>query len=1010
MEMKFREDILTMADTLNRKRFGAKPFWAWNGKLEKEELLRQIHIMKEMGFGGFFMHSRTGLETEYLGEEWFELINACADEAERLGMEAWLYDEDRWPSGSAGGKATVSKKYRMKYLRMNRERKECFEWRDDIITAFLSDVDGINYTHAYPISRHTDLAALDGEMVVYFTVEAMLCDPVYNGTTYLDTLSREATEHFIDLTHRLYREKCGDRIGRSIPGIFTDEPYRGALMSGFSVPNRDGGEVCPYTENLFDEFEKAFGYRLEARLPELFLRKNGNPYSPVKWQYTELLTRMFLNNFARPYHAWCRDNNMKVTGHILHENSLTCQVSTMGSVMRYYPHMDIPGVDYLGEYGKEYCVVKQLASVCRQIGKTEMLSELDGCTGWQMTFDRYKHIGDWQAIMGITLRCPHLSWYTMKGEAKRDYPASILHQSCWYEAYSTLEDYYTRLSAITSTSARVCHTAVLMPVESVWAQIHAGWANGMAPVSAEVQQLETTFAATYNNLFAAHVDFDYIDEALAAELGRADESGLTIGQATYDTVIVSGMATIRRTTLELLCRFAAKGGRVLFAGDAPFLVDAVPSDEAQRLAGICERTTVEGLKDLTPDTFLSSPKIMLQTYRDENRTYYLLLNTDTDHAENGVTVRFNEKTPVIEYTLLTGESELLAADTESLTLNFAPGELKVLTDLPLSPLDPVPAHKEYETVDTVYANDRFRLSAGEPNLYVMDTVSYRLGNGEEEGPFDVLDADRRIRSALSLAPRGGSMLQPWFLRGTGDEERKEVSLLYRFHSDIRPDKPLDLVYEDAERLDALRVNGVAVNITKKPGVFLDVCFARTDIAPYIQEGENTVELIFGYRASSGVEAVYLCGDFLADADAHRIYATGGTPEYGSLTRKGYPFYGGKLTYRVTFDRMLKPNERAILHLGKNENVACYEANGVRVAFAPFTADVTRSMRSRNYCDITLYLTRRNTFGPFHLKEKNPMYTGPDTFLAHNTEEIVLLDTGLLERPYLEILREKEGEN
>ena len=44
----------------------AKPFWAWNGKLERGELLRQIDIMRDMGFGGFFMHSRTGLDTKYL--------------------------------------------------------------------------------------------------------------------------------------------------------------------------------------------------------------------------------------------------------------------------------------------------------------------------------------------------------------------------------------------------------------------------------------------------------------------------------------------------------------------------------------------------------------------------------------------------------------------------------------------------------------------------------------------------------------------------------------------------------------------------------------------------------------------------------------------------------------------------------------------------------------------------------------------------------------------------------
>jgi len=62
--------------------YRGKPFWAWNGELKKDELIRQIRVMKEMGFGGFFMHSRTGLATEYLGDEWFSLVNACADEAE----------------------------------------------------------------------------------------------------------------------------------------------------------------------------------------------------------------------------------------------------------------------------------------------------------------------------------------------------------------------------------------------------------------------------------------------------------------------------------------------------------------------------------------------------------------------------------------------------------------------------------------------------------------------------------------------------------------------------------------------------------------------------------------------------------------------------------------------------------------------------------------------------------------------------------------------------------------
>ena len=88
--------------------YRGKPFWSWNGELRGEELVRQAHVMKEMGLGGYFMHSRAGLITEYLGDEWFDLINEVADAAEEDGMEAWLYDEDRWPSGTAGGKVTAA--------------------------------------------------------------------------------------------------------------------------------------------------------------------------------------------------------------------------------------------------------------------------------------------------------------------------------------------------------------------------------------------------------------------------------------------------------------------------------------------------------------------------------------------------------------------------------------------------------------------------------------------------------------------------------------------------------------------------------------------------------------------------------------------------------------------------------------------------------------------------------------------------------------------------------------
>lgn len=79
--------------------FRPVPFWSWNDRLDIPELRRQIREMHAAGIGGFFMHARSGLRTRYFSGEWFEAVKACIEEAAKLGMEPWLYDENGWPSG-----------------------------------------------------------------------------------------------------------------------------------------------------------------------------------------------------------------------------------------------------------------------------------------------------------------------------------------------------------------------------------------------------------------------------------------------------------------------------------------------------------------------------------------------------------------------------------------------------------------------------------------------------------------------------------------------------------------------------------------------------------------------------------------------------------------------------------------------------------------------------------------------------------------------------------------------
>lgn len=98
------KDILRELGRIDLTDYAPVPFWSWNNRLEKEKLLAQIGDMQAAGCGGFIIHARTGLTTEYLSEEWFSLVEVCLDEAKKRGMHAWIYDENGWPSGFVGGK------------------------------------------------------------------------------------------------------------------------------------------------------------------------------------------------------------------------------------------------------------------------------------------------------------------------------------------------------------------------------------------------------------------------------------------------------------------------------------------------------------------------------------------------------------------------------------------------------------------------------------------------------------------------------------------------------------------------------------------------------------------------------------------------------------------------------------------------------------------------------------------------------------------------------------------
>ena len=100
-EMKFEKLRKEFADP--PRAFRPAPLWVWNTRVTRADIDRMLGDFKAQGFGGAFVHPRPGLVTEYLSDEWFDLYKYSVEKGKELGLDIWIYDENSYPSGFAGG-------------------------------------------------------------------------------------------------------------------------------------------------------------------------------------------------------------------------------------------------------------------------------------------------------------------------------------------------------------------------------------------------------------------------------------------------------------------------------------------------------------------------------------------------------------------------------------------------------------------------------------------------------------------------------------------------------------------------------------------------------------------------------------------------------------------------------------------------------------------------------------------------------------------------------------------
>lgn len=901
------------------------PFWSWNDELEIPELIRQIKWMKENGFGGYFMHARGGLTTEYLGDKWFDCIKACLDEGEKDGLESWAYDENGWPSGFAGGKLLDDQENCDRYLTYTKGKYD-----KEAMVSYR--IDGDRFIRA----------SEDGDGV-YLNVY----EHISNSTA--DILNGEVVDKFISLTHEEYRKRFNSEFGKKLKGFFTDEPqyYRWGH---------------PYTKVLPEYFLKNYGIDIKDGLGLMFVERNG--YRDFRYKYWKAMQSLMLRNFAEKIYNWCDKNGCELTGHYVEETTLEFQDMCCGGVMPFYEYEHIPGMDHLGVYVSGAIAPKQLASVAAQLGKKRVLTETYGCCGWGVTPLTLKRIAESQFVYGVNLMCQHLLPYSEHGQRKRDYPAHYSWSNPWVRKdFRTFNNYFARLGYLIGNSKEIVNVAVFNPLTSTYFDYkRENIYNGKLSIDISYESLT-------GELAKMNIPYHIADETIMAKHGKVENGKLIIGECSYDFIVFPLVYTMDKSTKRLLDKFYSQGGKVLFTEGLPAYLEG-----EEFSYNYSNNFTIDEIASAQPYRISDSNTDIRSAIREiDGKRFIFATNLSED---KNYKINFSGDFKGFECLNL----ETLSTESKNTEITFYPGDSYVLfmSDIKVD---------EKSIYNEITLNGSFTVKSDSGNYLTLDMLSYSLdGTNYSDklrymGVFNEL-LNKRYNGDVYLKYDFNVRDVPETIYLLAEDlhniwcEVNGKRVVFNEESDFEK----QLYKSDISKFVTTGNNSVVfkINFFESENVY-NVLFGNVNESlKNCLAYDSTIEACylfgdFGVYSDNGFtrgksEKVLLGKDFYIGKKMTVI---------NDLVKDGYPFFAGNITLEKDFVSDGKPT---ILVLSGEYCLSVVKINGKIVNKSYFSNRVDISdfiAEGNNHAEITLYTGNRNLLGPHHLiDDEDPAFVGP----------------------------------
>jgi hypothetical protein len=947
------------------------PFFVWNAEITREEIDNFLTEFKEAGSLQVFIHPRPGLITEYLSDEWFALYKYAVEKGKELGMKIWIYDENSYPSGFAGGH--VPDQMPESFNQGQGLRMTKFEVLPDTAGKYFLCLKEDNGTFTDITASLTNEYGKTGKYLLFSKTYFEKSD-WHGGFSYVDLLYKGVTEKFIDITMTGYEQNLGTEFGRTIPGTFTDEPEI----------NSPGG--IRWTPDLFDVFMKEWHYDLKTNLPSLY--EEVGDWKKVRHNYTSTLLQMFIDRWAKPWYKWCEEKGMKFTGHYWEHEWPNMRPG--GDNMAMYAWHQVPAIDMLfnqwndstskAQFGN-IRAIKELASAANQTGRQRKLSETYGGSGWELTFTDMKRNGDWEYALGVNLMNQHLTYFTLSGARKYDYPPSFDYHEPWWKDYKYINDHYARLSLALSSGRQINDILIIEPTTSAWLYDSYTKRN---PKNGEIGQAFQTFIT---KLEKSQVEFDLGSENMIKDLGSVSNGKFVIGQASYSKVVIPPLTeNIDLETYKLLEKFVVNGG-TLIAFSIPSLVNGAPSKGLEQfLSKYSGKIIKPGIlsSEIISQYFASKDPLfkgvaggMLyhQTRKLADGKLIFMVNSSLDEQLTGSLI--STGSDVVELNTLTG------------TINGYPnqyGEGKVTVTYVIPPAGSlllfVPQEKKnnypipstYGNMNPVYSDSPLKITRDEENAIMIDFCDIEIGSELTKDIHTINAADKVYKY------HGFKNGNPWntsvqFKTSILDRDKFEANTGFTttYHFNIKGKFDMNGLKAVIERPDLWTVSLNGTGISPEPGKWwLDRSFGVFDIGKNAREGDNTIVLHTSpMKIHAEVEPVYIVGDFSVKPASKGWVIEAPVAKLTTLSwlDQGQPFYSWGMTYSREFNI---ENSSGIwqVGLGKwNGTVAEVYVNGKKapvIAFPPYVSDVTGLITTGvNKIEVTVIGSLKNLLGPHH---------------------------------------------